>query len=124
MFDKPYAYQKVTQQECVGPEPVNKIYYRFKTPHRKYFVTIEVFPFRMAAIKYCDLKDKGARNAYKKIFNDGDAFRVITTCLYIMRDYWRENPAISFAFYAMPRDAENILPANKNLSPEEQQTFI
>jgi len=76
------------------------------------------------AIKYCDVKDKGAHNAYKKIFNDGDAFRIITTCLHIMLDHWRNNPEVSFAFYAVPRELKETLIKEKNLPEEEAEKFI
>ena len=61
-------------------DSASKINYRFKAKYRTYFVTLEIFNSGIVAIKYCDRKDIGAHNAYEKIFNDGDAFKVVTTC--------------------------------------------
>lgn len=107
MFNKPYSFQKLGEKQTLLPEPVKKAYYRFKASKRTYFVILETFSYGIVAIKYCDVKDKNSRNAYKKIFNDGDAFRVITTCLFIMLSYWKEHPAVTFAFYAVPRENLN-----------------
>lgn len=104
MFDKPYNFQKVSQRETLSKDPFKKIYYRFKASKRTYFVTLELYSFEIAAIKYCDIKDKDSKNAYTKIFNDGDAIRVVTSCLHIMKDYWAKNPDISFAYYAVLRE--------------------
>jgi hypothetical protein len=109
MFDKPYPFQPLGKRETFIAEPTQRTHYRFKASYRTYFVTLEIFSYGVAAIKYCDVKDKDSKNAYKKIFNDGDAFRVITTCLYIMLDYWKKNPNTSFAFYSVPRELQNTL---------------
>jgi hypothetical protein len=109
MFDKPYQFQFLGDRKTFLTEPSQKIHYRFKAQHRTYFVTLEIFSYGIAAIKYCDVKDKESKKAYNKIFNDGDAFRVITTCLHIMLDYWKKNPTTSFAFYAVPRELQSTL---------------
>jgi hypothetical protein len=109
MFDKPYQFQFLGNRKTFLTEPQKKIHYTFKAKHRTYFVTLEIFSYGIAAIKYCDVKDKESKNSYKKIFNDGDSFRVITTCLHIMLDYWQQNPNTSFAFYAVPRELKNTL---------------
>lgn len=103
MFNNPYPVINLGGENHVGKNPHQSKYYKFKTPHREYFVTIDVFDFPMVAIKYCDLRDKAAKNRYRQIFNDGDAFRVIGTCLYVMLDYWRRNPTTNFSFHAAPR---------------------
>jgi hypothetical protein len=105
MFDKPYDYHFINKVETGLPDPISKEFYRFKAKRRTYFVTLELYSFGITAIKYCDIKNKNSRRAYEKIFNDGDAFRVITTCIKIMWDYRKKNPKTSFAFYAVPRFA-------------------
>lgn len=124
MFDQPYNFQFLGEKKTLIKDPVSKINYRFKAKKRKYFVTIEVFSTGLAAVKYCDAKDIGAHNAYKKIFNDLDAFRVITTCLFIMRDHWKKYPHCSFAFYAVPRDWKDALFKGKTLSESQKILFI
>ena len=123
MFDSPYAFQKVSVNETLMPDPIKKIHYRFKAAYRRYFVTLEVYSFNVVAIKYCDIKDKNSGNAYKKIFNDYDAFRVITTCLHIMLDHWKENPAVTFAFYAVSRELTQTIIQEKDITVQEAQAF-
>src|SRR4051794_28467631 len=124
MFDSPYPFQYLGKKETLLKDPVFKVNYRFQAKFRRYFVTVEIFNSGIAAVKYCDAKDIGAHNAYKKIFNDGDAFRVITTCLFIMLDYWKKNPATSFAFYAVPREWKETLLEEKILAEEQINSFI
>ncbi len=124
MFDNPYEFHFLGETQTLIKDPVSRLNYRFKAKKRTYFVTIEVFNTGLAAIKYCDVKDKGAHNAYKKIFNDLDAFRVITTCLFIMLSYWKKNPTTSFAFYAVPREWRAAILEEKTLTESQVSEFI
>lgn len=124
MFDKPYAFQKLGNTYTLLADPVRRINYRFKARFRTYFVILEVYSFGVVGIKYCDVKDKGAYNAFDKIFNDGDALRVISTCLYIMLDYWKRYPTTTFAFYAVPRDLPSALINQKQLNKIESEKFF
>lgn len=81
----------------------HRSFFRFKAEKRTYFVTVEHFNFNVAAIKYCDVKDKNSKSAYTKIFNDNDGFKVLATCLKIMHNLWKHDPKLSFAFYAAHR---------------------
>lgn len=103
MFNDPHIFCNLGANETLAKNPIKKHTYKFKTDFRTYLVIFEVFDFGYVAVKYCDRKDHGARNAFTKIFNDYD-FKVITTCLFIMRDYWLRNPDTTFAFYAVLRD--------------------
>ena len=66
MFDKPYQFQFLGYRKAFLTEPSQKIHYRFKAQHRTYFVTLEIFSYGIAAIKYCDVKDKESKKAYNK----------------------------------------------------------
>ena len=123
MFNKPYTFERAGGNATLLPDPVKKLYFRFKAKCRKYFVTLEVFSTGMVAVKYCDIKERDAGNRFDKIYNDGDAFRVITTCLYIMREYWQKNPTVSFTFYAIPREATNALINSKKLGGKAAEKF-
>lgn len=124
MFDKPYSFQKLSTSKTFLNNPVEKTNYRFKAAQRTYFLTLEIFDFGLAAVKYCDVKDKDSRSAYKKIFNDYDAFRVIGTCLHIMLHYWKEHPFTSFAFYAVARDLNEMTDRNKKLKGKALQAYV
>lgn len=124
MFDKPYSFEFLGAKETLVPNPVQVIQYRFKAKLRRYLVTLEVFSYDVVAIKYCDIKDKEAANRFDKIFNENDAFRVITTCLFIMLDYWNKHPETTFAFYAVPRKWKEALLAEKKLTEKQTEKYI
>ena len=125
MFDNPYRFVNLGSNHTGAVNPVKRYIYKFRARHRIYLVTLEVFSFNVAAIKYCDRRDhNNKKSAYRKIFNDGDAFRVISTCLYIMLDFWRNYPSVSFVFYAVPRDIDKTI-HQKNFENETlRQKFI
>jgi hypothetical protein len=108
-WDDPSYYQfiKVSKEQTPYADPISLIKYRFQAKKRKYLVTLEEYSFGVHAIKYCGMKHRKQKNAYSLIYNDGDGIKVISTCLQIMLDMWRKNPEISFAFYAVPRSAED-----------------
>jgi hypothetical protein len=122
MFGSPYKFNFLgTSQRFGSKNLVSQSKYRFVAKHRKYFVVADHFDFNLIGIKYCDNKDRDSRNAYTKIFNekDSDASRVIATCISIMHSLWRENPFISFGFYATPRTMDiNTIVSTKKFKDE------
>lgn len=124
MFDRPYPFEKAGKTSTLLRDPVEKVYYRFQAAHRKYLVTLEVFSTGMAAVKFCDIKQRENATRFNHIYNDGDAFRVITTCLHIMLDYWRRNPAASFCFYGIPKDIKADSPKVKQLDAEAAELYL
>ncbi|MBS1563006.1 MAG: hypothetical protein JST39_01400 [Bacteroidetes bacterium] len=70
------------------------------------------------------MDDRRAQNRYERIFNDGDAVRVIGTCLHIMHNFWKRYPDTHFVFYAVPRKWEDAILADKRaMSAAEQARF-
>lgn len=100
-----YPFQKINSQETGIRDPAKITLYRFKAKRRNYLVTIEQYSFGIHAIKYCGMQDRNNKNAYKIIYNDQDSIRIISTCLRIMLELWRNDTTISFAFYAVPKPA-------------------
>lgn len=88
-----------------GTDPHNKGFpkyrhiYKFKARHRTYLVYLEEYAIGITAIKFLDRKDSRANDPFTRLFNqkDSDAIKVITTCLYIMREYWVKHPSVSLA---------------------------
>lgn len=109
MFTNPYQFYPVGHKSTQLHNPYKKEYYNFKAKQRTYLVTLEYYQFDLVAIKYCDVKDKNAKNAYTKLFGDGDASRVIGTCFHIMHAVWKKQSNISFVFYASMRNVEQEL---------------
>jgi hypothetical protein len=124
MLDKPYPFDYLGIKETLVPNPLQVIQYRSKAKQRRYLVMLEVFSYGVVAIKYCDVKDKYAGNRFDKVFNDHDAFRVITTCLHIMFDYWKKYPATSFVFYAVPRRREDAVLIGKKLTAKQIDKYV
>jgi len=120
MFDKFYPFTPLGRKETGLPDPIAVIQYRFNAKHRTYLVRVEEYNFGFCAIKFCDIKDKNNHlSAYQKIFNDGDFFRVLATCVYIMFKLWQTNPSINFVFYAVPR---NVTVEDLSLKKIESQS--
>lgn len=125
MFDTPYSFFSLGTTKFSTANPHKKAFYKFRAQYRWYFVTLECYSFGMVAIKYCDWKDrKSHRTAYHKLFNDGDAKRVIGTCFHIMLAYWRKNVDVNFIFYASLRDVAAHLLENKSLTIRQVAPFI
>lgn len=124
MFSKPYSFDYLGTGKTLVPDPISKENYRFKAKKRRYIVTFETYSFNVVAVKYCDMDDRNASNRYEKLFKDDDAFRVITTCLYIMLDYWKRNPEVTFSFYAVPRKIEEEILNHIKLEGNELVKFI
>ena len=124
--DKSYDIQFLGKKESLQKEPMEaKSIFRFKAAKRKYFDTVEHYNFGVSAIKYCDLRDKDSKNAYTKIFNDHDGFKVIATCIKIMHNLWKNDPKISFAFYASPRlvDLEKLNSSRKKTALTNEEYY-
>ncbi|OLY91777.1 hypothetical protein SAMN05444008_10925 [Cnuella takakiae] len=125
MFDKPYPLRYLGAKPTLVPNPILITQYSFPAVHRRYMVTFETFSFGVTAVKYCGMDERNAKNRFDKIYNDDDAFKVITTCLYAMLDYWKRNPAANLSFYAVPRKFdETILSGKAFSSPKEKRKFI
>jgi hypothetical protein len=123
MFDKPYKFDYLGAKNTLQSNPISKVLYRFQAKERRYLVTFEIYDFNVVAVKYCGLKDKDSSNRYELIYNDEDAIRVITTCLHTMKHYWQRNPAVTFAFYAVPRAFDENLVLNKDLTIKEYKIY-
>ncbi len=122
MFDieKSYQFQFLGRKEIISSQPIlAKSLFRFKAKFRTYLVNVEHFDFGLDVLKFCDRKDKKNKDAYTKTFDDYDAIKIFSTCLNIMVFLWRNNPKISFAYYAVPRPlkskVKNDLRRNKIL---------
>jgi hypothetical protein len=113
-FENPsfYPFRRINREATALKNPVKIHRFQFQAKHRKYEVLVEEYTFGVHAIKYCGLKDRKSKKAYSMVYNDGDGIKVISTCLQIMLYMWKENPGISFAFFAVPRVGQNAV--NKN----------
>jgi hypothetical protein len=104
MFDAPYQYSKAAvKTDPSDKHIVSKTIYRFKAARRHYLVYLHLYPNNLFAIKFCDRHFKEDKSAFSHIYNDYDGFRVISTCLYILREFLSKNKSCSFGYFAVPR---------------------
>lgn len=74
-------------------------YYTFRTrKNRRYIVEAEQYRHHVYVLKYYPLALKASPNKYKLLTNDGDAFRILTTCTQIFLDLCRRDPLASAGF--------------------------
>lgn len=73
--------------------------YRFKTRlNRVYFIEVEEYKSHIYFAKfYCRLH-KNLKNRYKIQLDDGDAFRIFSTCIQLAARIIKEDPLASFGF--------------------------
>lgn len=74
-------------------------YYTFRTrKNRRYVVEAEQYQHHVYVLKYYPLALKASPNRFKLLVNDGDAFRILTTCTQIFLDICRRDPVASAGF--------------------------
>lgn len=73
--------------------------YTFRTrKNRRYVVEAEQYQHHVYVLKYYPLALKSSPNRFKLLVNDGDAFRILTTCTQIFLDICRRDPLASAGF--------------------------
>ncbi|AMR27037.1 hypothetical protein A0257_07885 [Hymenobacter psoromatis] len=74
-------------------------YYTFRTrKNRRYVVEAEQYQHHVYVLKYYPLALKASPNRFKLLVNDGDAFRILTTCTQIFLDICRRDVLASAGF--------------------------
>lgn len=74
-------------------------YYTFRTrKNRRYVVEAEQYQHHVYVLKYYPLALKASPNRFKLLVNDGDAFRILTTCTQIFLDICARDPSASAGF--------------------------
>ena len=74
-------------------------HYTFRTrKNRRYVVEAEQYQHHVYVLKYYPLALKASPNRFKLLVNDGDAFRILTTCTQIFLDICARDPSASAGF--------------------------
>ncbi|MBC6697570.1 hypothetical protein [Hymenobacter sp. BT190] len=93
----PFTYRKGPTQQ--GGPLVCTHYYTFRTrKNRRYAVEAEQYQHHVYVLKFYPLALKGSPNRFKLLVNDGDAFRILSTCLRVFADICRRDPLASAGF--------------------------
>ncbi len=83
--------------------------YKFKTRFdRVYFIIVEVFKLNVYAIKFHLRIHKNLSNKYQIEINDGDAFRILSTCIDMARIILSEDELASFGFIGQNSIGEKL----------------
>lgn len=93
----PFTYRKGPSQQS-GPL-VCTHYYTFRTrKNQRYVVEAEQYQHHVYVLKFYPLALKNSPNRFKLLVNDGDAFRILSTCLRVFADICRRDPLASAGF--------------------------
>lgn len=93
----PFTYRKGPSQQ--GGPLVCTHYYTFRTrKNRRYVVEAEQYSHHVYVLKFYPLALKNSSNLFKLLVNDGDAFRILSTCLRVFADICRRDPLASAGF--------------------------
>ena len=93
----PFTYRKGPSQQ--GGPLVCTHYYTFRTrKNRRYVVEAEQYQHHVYVLKFYPLALKDSPNRFKLLVNDGDAFRILSTCLRVFADICSRDPLASAGF--------------------------
>lgn len=108
MFDTAYRFEKI------GTKPPSSEYiklvdlYRFKTEKRSYICEVELYSCDVFIIKFYDRADKNNPHKYSKLTGDGNASKIIKTCLDILASIYKNNTRSSFGFIGANMETESL----------------
>ena len=93
----PFHYRKGPSHK--GGPLVCTHYYTFRTrKNRRYVVEAEQYEHHVYVLKYYPLALRASPNRFKLLVNDGDAFRILTTCTQIFLDICARDSLASAGF--------------------------
>ncbi|SMB87898.1 hypothetical protein SAMN00120144_1442 [Hymenobacter roseosalivarius DSM 11622] len=84
-------------------------FYTFRTrKNRRYVVEAEQYQHHVYVLKFYPLSLKHSHNRFKLLVHDGDAFRILSTCLRVFADIIRRDPLASAGFVGEALAGEDI----------------
>lgn len=105
----PYTY---TERGCHQPEKndhprIGQKKFTFRDKQRlRYIVEVEIYTNDVYAVKFFVKNHSGSPFRYNNLTGNGDARRIIDTCLQIAIDLYKANDQISFCFIGAPTQKE------------------
>lgn len=116
MFDKPHEYTLVAKR----PAHAGELYmqschiYKFKDEHLTvYRANVEVYLGKLYMIKFHLESLVNCKEKYERLTNINYPFRVLSTCLAIIKEYLKKDPECSFGFIGMKTPKEGDLKLTK-----------
>ncbi len=103
----PFTYRKGPSHKD-GPL-VCVHHYTFRTrKNRRYVVDAKEYRHHTCVLKYYPLSHKSSPNKYRVLTNDGDAFRILTTCTQVFLDICRRDLLASAGFVGEALAGEGV----------------
>jgi len=102
----PFTYRKGPSHK--GGPLVCTHHYTFRTrKNRRYVVVAEQYVHHVYVLKYYPLSYQKSPNKFKVLTNDGDAFRILSTCLRVFADIRERDPLASAGFIGESLEGED-----------------
>lgn len=107
-----FAYRGLVKQKSKRPSGTDGLFicshlYRFKTRTGKiYLAEVEEYKYHIFVLKYYLKGQQGKDYRYQYLTNDGDGFRILTTCCRIFLDILARDPLASGGFLGEPLPEE------------------
>ena len=96
---KPYSLQFFHREKVNDKLLVERDIYRFVTRfNRVYFIEVEKYRDHIYFAKFYCRIHKNLKNRYKMQLDDGDGFRIFSTCISVAGIIYRNDPQASFGF--------------------------
>lgn len=106
---KPYEVTFFHRTHVNDNTLISKDVYRFKTRlDRVYFIEVEVYENNIYFAKFYLRIHQHLKTKYKQIINDGDGFRVLSTCISLAKQISDTNKLSSFGFIGESRISESM----------------
>ncbi len=114
MFDKSFPFRVTGHKiETIDGNDVKLHLLVFRTSkHRTIIVQVYEHDHYMYVLKFFDKNHKYSERKYSLLNSDGEASRIINTCINIMLSFYEKNAYASFAFMGAPTEKELLI--NKN----------
>lgn len=104
---KPYTSSLLHREIVEDGTLKSKDLYSFKTRlNRKYFIEIDRYVDNVYIAKFYLRIHKDKKNKYQIIVNDGDGFRILSTCIKLAHEISSEDSLASFGFIGENREGE------------------
>jgi hypothetical protein len=90
--------------------------YSFRTSKYPYLIEVEKYPHNIYIIKFYRRANKGSKERFNLLTNEGKCSRIVGTCFSIFLDIYNKNPLASFGFvgsHTIDRSKGSIEPKNE-----------
>lgn len=104
----PYKLKFFHREKINKDSLISRDIYRFETRFgRVYFIEVECYLHHLYVAKFYLRIHKNLKNRYKLIINDGDGFRILSTCIKLALEIYSRDSKASFGYIGESKEDEN-----------------